>query len=278
MTQIVFNAADAEVLKKAMELDESLLGDVVDIKDDHAVGPVIDIYETYGYQSRRNWWQEVLENSPYTGHLNILDDKLTVQNLCNKLKEDSNLQVWIWMGQNAHYVCGYYWLMSQLGAFQGQVFVMYMNNLRFINEKGGIFYPAYLYEIQPKEFLKAKKLAGPITLSEFEVDPDEWKRIGLENGLVRVLEGGKKIVSKDAGFFDKEIKAFIQNDPQKLPKMLQQVANKSKLKISDVFIVWRMREMEKAGIVAFKRDWAKGWKDMEVMLNNTAAKEQVSAE
>jgi hypothetical protein len=278
MTQIVFNAADAEVLKKAMELDESLLGDVVDIKEDHAVGPVIDIYETYGYQSRRNWWQEVLENSPYTGHLNILDDKLTVQNLCNKLKEDSNLQVWIWMGQNAHDVCGYYWLMSQLGAFQGQVFVMYMNNLPFINEKGGIFYPAYLYEIQPKEFLKAKKLARPITLSEFEVDPDEWKRIGLENGLVRVLEGGKKIVSKDAGFFDKEIKAFIQNDPQKLPKMLQQVANKSKLKISDVFMVWRMREMEKAGIVAFKGDWAKGWKDMEVMLNNTAAKEQVSAE
>jgi hypothetical protein len=278
MTHIVFNAADAEVLKKAMELDESLLGDVVEIKDDYAVGPVIDIYETYGYQSRRNWWQEVLENSPYTGQLDILDDKLTVHNLCNKLKEDSNLQVWIWMGQNAHDVCGYYWLMSQLAGFQGQVFVLYMNNLPFINEKGGIFYPAYLYEIQPKEFLKAKKLARPITLSEFEVDPDEWKRIGLENGLVRVLEGGKKIVSKDAGFFDKEIKAFIQNDPQKLPKMLQQVANKSKLKISDVFMVWRMREMAKAGIVAFKGDWAKGWKDMEVMLNNTAAIEQVSAE
>lgn len=278
MTHIVFNAADAEVLKKAMDLDESLLGDVVEIKDDYAVGPVIDIYETYGYQSRRNWWQEVLENSPYTGQLDILDDKLTVHNLCNKLKEDSNLQVWIWMGQNAHDVCGYYWLMSQLAGFQGQVFVLYMNNLPFINEKGGIFYPAYLYEIQPKEFLKAKKLARPITLSEFEVDPDEWKRIGLENGLVRVLEGGKKIVSKDAGFFDKEIKAFIQNDPQKLPKMLQQVANKSKLKISDVFMVWRMREMAKAGIVAFKGDWAKGWKDMEVMLNNTAAIEQVSAE
>jgi len=278
MTHIVFNAADAEVLKKAMELDDSLLGDVVEIKDDYAVGPVIDIYETYGYQARRNWWQEVLENSPYTGQLDIVDDKLTVHNLCNKLKEDNSLQVWIWMGQNAHDVCGYYWLMSQLGTFQGQVFVLYMNNLPFINEKGGIFYPAYLYEIQPKEFLKAKKLARPITLSEFEVDPDEWKRIGLENGLVRVLEGGKKIVSKDASFFDKEIKAFIQNNPQKLLKMLQQIANKSKLKISDVFMVWRMREMASAGIVAFKGDWAKGWKDMEVMFNNTAAIEQVSAE
>ena len=38
-----------------------------------------------------------------------------------------------------------------------------------------------LQEIQPKEFLKAKKLARPITLSEFEVDPDEWKKLCDEN-------------------------------------------------------------------------------------------------
>ena len=61
------------------------------------------------------------------------------------------------MGQNAHDVCGYYWLISQLQPYQGRVIVLYMNNLPFINEKGQIFYPTALHEIQPKEFLKAKK-------------------------------------------------------------------------------------------------------------------------
>ena len=76
------------------------------------------------------------------------------------------------MAQNAHDVCGYYWLMSQLKDYQGQVYVLYLNNLPFINDKGGIFYPAALHEIQPKEFLKAKKLPRLINLSEFEIDPD----------------------------------------------------------------------------------------------------------
>src|SRR5690606_14715802 len=107
------------------------------------------------------------------------------------------------MGQNAHDVCGYYWLISQLQPYQGRVVVLYMNNLPFINEKGQIFYPSCLFEIQPKEFIKAKKLNRKVTLSEFEVDPDEWRKLCSENAMVRILEGGKKIVSREESFFDK---------------------------------------------------------------------------
>ncbi|WP_298413443.1 DUF1835 domain-containing protein [Hydrotalea sp.] len=276
MLHVVFNTADAEVLKKAMELDEFLQGEIIEIKDDFSVGPVTDIYETHGYELRRDWWKKVLEYSPYTNQLDIVDDKLTVHNLCNKLNEDKTLQLWIWMGQNAHDVCGYYWLMSQLSVFQGQVFVLYMNNLPFINEKGGIFYPAYLHEIQPKEFLKAKKLARPITLSEFEADPDEWKKTGSENGLVRILEGGKKIVSKEVSYFDKEILAFINVGPQKLLKLLQQVSSKSKLEIADTFLVWRLREIMQNEKITIKGDWEKGWKDLEVMQAQIVAPENTS--
>lgn len=274
---IVFSTADAEVLKKAMELDETLNGEIIEIKDDFSIGPITDIYETYGYQLRKNWWQEVLEHSPYVNQLDIVDDKLTVHHLCNKLKENKTLHLWIWMGQNPHDVCGYYWLMTQLITFQGQVFVLYMNNLPFINEKGGIFYPTYLHEIQPKEFLKAKKLARPITLSEFEIDPDEWKKIGSENGWIRLLEGGKKIVSKEISFFDKEILHFIGLDAQKLLKLCQQISSKSKLKLADTFIVWRIRQLIKEGKIIYKGDWQKGWKDIEIMQAQPIGAENILA-
>ncbi|RTL56647.1 MAG: DUF1835 domain-containing protein [Sphingobacteriales bacterium] len=276
MMHVVFNTADVEVLKKAMELDETLQGDIIQIKDDFSIGPVTDIYETYGYQLRKDWWKEVLHYSPYANQLDIVDDKLTVHQLCNKLNEDKAGNVWIWMGQNARDVCGYYWLMFQLTEFQGQVFILYMNNLPFINEKGGIFYPAYLHEIQPKEFLKAKKLARLITLSEFEVDPDEWKKIGSENGLVRILEGGKKIVSKEVSYYDKDILSVIGAEPQKLLKLLQQFYSKSKLKIADTFFVWRLRELMKEQKLAAKGNWEKGWKDIEVMQMQTVHTESES--
>ena len=65
MIHIVFNTADIAAIEAAIELDETLAGKVIEIKDDYAVGPLLDIYETEGYQARRDWWLNVLEFSPY---------------------------------------------------------------------------------------------------------------------------------------------------------------------------------------------------------------------
>src|SRR4028118_2423355 len=133
MIHIVFGESDIEVLKKAQELDESLAGEIVIIRDDYAVGPIENIYETEGYQQRRDWWKSQVENSPYNANqlMNLVDDRMAVHNLKKALEENEKEEVWIWMGQNAHDVCGYYWLISQLNSFQGRVVVLYMNNLPF---------------------------------------------------------------------------------------------------------------------------------------------------
>jgi hypothetical protein len=154
--------------------------------------------------------------------------------------------------------------MSRLKDYQGRIEVLYLNNLPFINEKGQIFYPQHLHEIQPKEFLKAKKLARPITPSEFEVDPDEWKKLCNENAIIRILEGGKKIVSKEADFYDKDLLMYITTDFQKVNKVLHQTQSKMKIKTGDVFLVWRMNELIKAGNLVAEGDWNKGWKEVAV--------------
>ncbi len=266
MTHIVFQEADIEVLQKAIELDETLAGNIVHIKDDYAVGPIDAIYEPEGYQQRRDWWAGVLEFSPYKDQLDIVDDKLDVHQLIKHLQDDEAAELWIWMGQNVHDVCGYYWLMSQLKDFAGRVQVLYLNNLPFINDKGLIFYPTVLHEIQPKEFLKAKKLARTITLSEFEVDPDEWKKLYTENAMVRFLEGGKKVVGKGVDFYDKDILAQVTKDGQKLQKVLNNVLSKMKIKTGDAFLVWRMRTMAENLQLNISGGWNKSWKDIEVKL------------
>jgi|688.fasta_scaffold177220_2 hypothetical protein len=266
MIHIVFNTADIAALEAAIELDETLAGKVIEIKDDYAVGPLQDIYETEGYQARRDWWQSILTHSPYTDQLDLVDDKLTVHQLMNALNHDENETIWIWMGQNAHDVSGYYWLMSQFKEYQGRIQVLYLNNLPFLNEKGQLFYPTYLSQIQPKEFLKAKKLARPITLSEFELDPDEWKKLCMENEGVRYLEGGKKLVSMHIGCYDKEILSLLTKNAQKLPSALSNIMAKLKVKLGDTFIVARLKVLEEAGKIVFVGDWNKGWKDIVVQM------------
>jgi len=266
MIHLVFNTADIASIEEAIALDDSLAGKVVEIKDDYAVGPLLDIYETEGYQARRDWWKTILEHSPYEEQLNIVDDKLTVHELIQSLEENTEEEVWFWMGQNAHDVCGYYWLMTQLKPYQGRLQVLYLNNLPFLNEKGQLFYPTHLSEIQPKEFLKAKKLARPITLSEFEIDPDEWKKLCQENEGVRFLEGGKKLVSMPINFYDKDINSLLTKNAQKLPSAIAHIISKMKIKTGDAFIVSRLKAMAEMGKIVFAGNWQKGWKDMVVQM------------
>jgi hypothetical protein len=277
MIHIVFQEADIEVLKKAIELDESLNGRVEIIRDDYAVGPVANIYEAEGYQQRRDWWKSLLELTPYNAEQvsDMVDDRLTVHNLKKELEENTKEEVWIWMGQNQHDVCGYYWLISQLQAFQGRVVILYLNNLPFINEKGNIFYPINLHEIQPKEFLKAKKLNRKVTLSEFEVDPDEWKKLCNENDMVRILEGGKKIAGKQEDFYDGEILKGLSNEWQKGNKVMSGILGKMKIKTGDVFLLWRMKKMAEGEKIEIHGDTTKGWKDFEVKLKNTTMEEVI---
>ena len=272
MIHIVFQEADIAALQAAFQLDSSIDGQVWHIQDDYAVGPIVDIYQTEGYQLRRDWWKQQLEHSPYVEQLDMVNDKLTVHNLQKELAE--GVEVWIWMGQNQHDVCGYYWLMSQLKDYQGLISVLYLNNLPFINEKGQIFYPTRLSEISPKEFIKAKKLARVITLSEFEVDPDEWTKLMQENGGVRILEGGKKLVSKPENYYDAQILSTVSADGLKLQKLISQVLQKIKSTTGDVFLVGRIKALASENKLVIRGDWNKGWKDIEVA---TAAATQIAA-
>jgi hypothetical protein len=279
MIHIVFNESEVQLMQQVIELDETLAGEVILIRDDFAVGPLTGLDTEEGWNARVEWWRSLLETSPYGQNLaGSFDDRQTVEAIKAKLEENETEEVWIWMGQNQHDVTGYYWLMPQLRNYQGRVMVLYMNNLPFINEKGQIFYPSWLHEIQPKEFTKAKKLCRPITLSEFEVDPDEWKKLVEENATVRMLEGGKKIVGKEASFYDNEILKNLTPEWQKATRVLSNTLNRMKIKTGDVFIMWRMKQLIAEGRIETMGDLAKGWKDFDVKQAGAKQAETVTTE
>ncbi|MDQ2718641.1 MAG: DUF1835 domain-containing protein [Bacteroidota bacterium] len=242
---IVFQEEDVKTLSKSFEQDETLRDEIFEIKDDFAVGPLSEIYSPEGIKNRKEWWRKVLSDGDYS-HLvesDEVDDDKTWKEITEKLNNNEEETVWIWIAPNKHDVSGYYWLMSQLKEFIGRIYVLSLNNLPFINDKGNIFYPQNLFEIPPKEFLKAKKLARPITPSEFEIDPDEWTKICNENKMVRILEGAKKLVQHDEDFFDKFLLEFITPDWQKANKVIHQFLNKSKHITGDAYLLWRLKEL-----------------------------------
>ncbi len=279
MIHIVFNENEVNLMKQVIEMDGTLTGGVIQIKDDFAVGPLANIDTEEGWQSRLEWWKSLLSGSPYSVEVaGSFDDRETVKQIKLKLDENPEEELWIWMGQNQHDVMGYYWLMPQFREYQGRVMILYLNNLPFINEKGQIFYPSWLHEIQPKEFIKAKKLSRPITLSEFEIDPDEWRKIVEENAVVRILEGGKKIGGKEESFYDGEILKNITGEWQKATRVLSNTLHRMKIKTGDVFLMWRMKDLISKDKIETTGDINKGWKDFDVKLADGKTAEVISEE
>lgn len=265
MTHIVFNEPDIPVLQKAIELDNSLQGEVIQIKDDYAVGPLANIYVGEGIAARREWWKEILSGGDYhsLAESNEIDDYNTTAAIVGNMRRNPEEVVWIWAAQNKHDVSGYYWILHFMKEFQGRVFILYLNNLPFLNEKGQLFYPQWLSTIPPKEFMKAKKLARPITLSEFEVDPDEWTRLCNENKGVRILEGGKKLSQYEYDFYDADLKKFITPDWQKASRIIHNFLNKNKHTTGDAYVLWRLKSILKEGEFDVNGE-LKGMKDFEV--------------
>lgn len=243
MIHVVFNEPDLEVLKKAMALDDSLTGTLKLIRDDYAVGPLHNIFTPEGAAFRKNWWKMVLEGGDYAGWVadGKVDDEQTMLDIIALLTAHEKEVVWIWAAQNKHDVCGYYWMVSQLASFQNRIQILYLNNLPFINEKGNIFYPQWLSQIPPKEFLKAKKLARAVSISEFEVDGDEWRKICSQDSMVRLLEGGKKLLLKEVDYYDTELIRYILPDAQKASKIIQSFQSKNKETTGDGFLLWRLK-------------------------------------
>jgi hypothetical protein len=277
MIHIVFQQADVPALQKSFELDDSMAGEILEIKDEFAVGPIRDIYSVQGVEARKQWWRDILVGGDYEGIVDDghVDDQKTVQDLQSRLHNDDEQVVWIWAAQNKHDVSGYYWLISQLKNFHGRIFILYLNNLPFINDKGNIFYPENLFNIPPREFIKAKKLARPVTLSEFEIDPDEWTRLQYEDKGVRILEGGKKLVQYDYDFYDGELKKFISGDWQKASKLIHAFLNKATHRTGDAFLLWRLKGLIHAGEVDVQGE-VRNMKDFEVKAKTVRETEIVN--
>ena len=277
MLHILFNLPDHALLEEVQKMDDTLQGPIHIIHDDFAVGPIATIDTQEGWEDRLNWWRSCYETSSYQQMPTVdFDDRQTVLQIRQWLQDNPAEECWIWMAQNQHDVTGYYWLVGQLTDFQGRVMVLYLNNLPFISEKGQLFYPNWLSEIPVREFLKAKKLARPITTSEFEIDPDEWRRLAQENSLIRILEGGKKIVGKEIDFFDLELKRFVMGDWQRVNRIIANAQAKMKVKTGDVFLMSRLYTLAHTGALETNEKWERGWKELEcrkqggLVLNDAA--------
>jgi hypothetical protein len=259
---IVVGDVAAQPLNEAVMTEASLQGEVIVMKDILHVGP-IQKEEGQGFSELRTaYWQQVI---PQDKDLKVEDMERLLE-VSNTLFKDESAQVWFWMAPAPADVCAYHWMLPYLSKHIGRFCLLNIANLPFLNEAGKVFYPKSIGEILPKELIKARRLARPVTPAEVEVDGEEWRKLVEENAGIRTHGGGKKLASQPDSYYDNQLMSFCSHQFQKASRIVSQALNKFSIPTGDVHLGWRLRVMAEEGKLMLQGNVLKELKDFEVKL------------
>lgn len=235
IVHIVVGAENAVAINRAYNTEQEIFEEILTLDDSLDLGPLKVEGEGFAI-TRQTFNQQLILDG---GEIEITDlDKL--MKLSTRMKEDLDIQVWYWLDNTAATVCGYYWLLQFMKQHIGRIAVVNIAGLPFFDMESKLFFPDTVEPIPANQLLKARKLMRELTIAEWEMDIDEWKKLVVENGGVRILEGGKKIKTVQNNIFDEMIIASCNTNFQKITKFMTVFKKKNKLKVADRFIIWRL--------------------------------------
>lgn len=259
-------------LKEAIAADETMAGEVVVIKDVLSVGPLHKEDGQKFSDVRSAFWQQVVVNEKTPIQVDDMERLLEVS---TQMANNEEAKAWVWIAPWPADIATYYWTIKYLSKYPDRFFVVNIAGLPFLDENGKLFYPKSIGEIQPKELIKAKRLARKVTPAEVETDGEEWRKLTKDNAGIRVLEGGKRLVSKGEEHYDGQLMGFVNNQYQKASKVVGQALSKFNVPTGDVYLGWRLRRLAEAGKIQLQGDVTKSLKDFEVKLPGDGTNETV---
>lgn len=253
----------AESLSNAIAQESSMHGQLVILKDGLHHGVIAKEEAQSFSELRNNYWNVLLPNEKQPI---VLDDMERLLSISAEMFKNEELVAWLWMAPAAADVCAYYWLLPYLSKHKGRFHIVNIAGLPFLDESGKLYYPKSIGQILPKELVKARKLARQVTPSEIEVDIDEWKRLVAENAPIRLLDGGKKIVSKPIDFYDEKFLSFCSFQFQKASKISKQLMTKLVFPFDEIWVLWNWRRLIQEGKVMCQGDSNKALNEFEIKL------------
>lgn len=260
---IVIGDVAAVPLQEAVASEPSMEGEIVVIKDVLSVGPLKKEEGQSFSEMRTAFWQEVVLNEK---HPVQVDDMERLLQTSAELAKNDDAKAWVWVAPWPADICTYLWTVKYLGKYPGRFFVVNIAGLPFLDDNGKVFFPRSIGELQPREIVKARKLARAVTPGELEVDGEDWRRLVAENAGVRIHEGGKKITSKDADHYDNQLISFCSQQFQKASKIVGQALTKFNIPTGDMYLGWRLRQIAAADKLKLQGDVNKTLRDFEVKI------------
>jgi len=236
---ITVGEANAKPIEASISQDSENKDEVFILKDYLNIGPLKTTDMTYN-EGRNAVWEKLKANQKSSA----IDDLERLMQLSTRISNGENIEIWFWMAANAEDICAYFWLLHFLKKHQGKFSIINIAGLPFLDNEAQLFYPKTISELPLRQVFKARKLKRLISVSEWEAEEEEWKKMVLENAEIRSLGNGKNLLGKTYDFYDQSLLAALSEN-QKSNKLVQSFAQKYNFShTASLFLQWRIQEIK----------------------------------
>jgi len=261
---IVIGDMAATPLAEAMNMMPEMAGEIVVIRDLLNLGPLQKTEEGQKFSELRSaFWQQVAVNEKTPVQV---DDTERILQVSAAMAANEDAKVWLWCAPWPADICTWLWLTKYMGKYPGRFYIVNIAGLPFLDNNGKVFYPKNISELEPKEAVKARRLARAVTYAEIETDGEEWRKLTEGNAGIRTLEGGKRIVQKGEDHYDAQLLSFCSQQYQKASKIVNQAMAKFNIPTGDLYLGWRLKVMAGQDKLQMQGDTTKALKDFDVKL------------
>ena len=250
ITHLVVGQDAANSLQNTIESSEN--EQIIILNDTLSVGPLVD--ENVPFTALRKQFRQFINPEQ---ELFEEADELILKRTIAAIQADETQQLWLWMAGNADDITTYYWIVSQCQDIVGQLFVVNIAGLPFLNEEGRLFFAENVGQLPAKEFIKARRLSKCLTIAEWEVEHEEWAKLCKNNSGIRLTDGSKKLKSYKIDYYDAKIIEILTNNFQKQQRVMNHLKTKAKLPVSEAFLLFRMQLLMQRGKIVIAKEGVK---------------------
>lgn len=243
MIQTIHLTADSRNLASLAHLVQDESSQVMALPDGMVCGPLRDPEGVLKFDSlRAKFWMSLDPEREQRNELHEVEQQAgnvaVINQISTLLSQNPDATILYWMAGNVIDVLGYFFVLHFLRTHYERIRVINIAGLPFLDDDFKMIFPERLASLNEKQLTKALNLARPITASEMEVEGEEWKILRDRTGL-RILEGNRKIETKDYGYYDTEIKA-AHKAGSKPERTAQAIVQKSLKDLPLSFVAWRL--------------------------------------
>ncbi|MGM0884990.1 MAG: DUF3658 domain-containing protein [Bacillota bacterium] len=241
-------------LFKQQEINER----VVYLPDDLMLGPLGNILLKDVQAERLKWWGRIFSEGDKQIYMDFLDESFqSFNHWVHEITDQDSLLFWV--GDNPTEYIGMMCLLAYLP--KSIPVSVIMSSMAYYKRYGG-YKPLSTGEIPPKELLPLLEDANPLSSRVREGYVKNWNLLLNDNGILRIRKN-RKIETVPDEYFDELIiglakkiskqKTYLKNGGY-LPalRLVGEVIGRSKQKITDTFIEWRLRCLIQRGHLAFE--------------------------